>query len=692
MKQELLHSKKTLPYILLLWSLFGLFGYVGIFHFERSSQGVVPLPVTPGEVVGIYLAENAIDSDRIMEPDSAKDFFQPLVEPTPAITGTDRIHLWLRLPLTNSGQEAKTYTLQVDYRWIHLVNFYTLDPNGRWQVQTRGQATKIGQTARNDVVPTFKFSLAPGESQVFYLQMRDALWLEPSITLWDDPQSYADIYASQQRYLYIYLGLVTGLFLTNFCVYIAFRYKDLRYYLFYLGGTLLFHLVNMNYGVAELHSFFHTSRILFDGNLSYFLYSSLLVTNGGLLLLFAVEFLGLSKSAPVLFKQIQRVILAILVIGPFIAFGPVHIFGALLPKFVALTWIASNLLVVLLAIYGLCRRIQQAHYLLAAVLLLLIVSWRFNHAIFTNSTVSAEILKQWLFASCLEMMVLVFGLVDRFLHVNNEKQEARAQAINAMSTRVELQENFNQALSRTVEERTESLNTANKQKDRLLAFLAHDIRTPLSSLVSLSSMLGRMPRGISHVNIQRYATEIEASARGISELMENLLSWGQLQTQQLQLKPQEFLVDDLYEAAYRIVKTQADLRAIRIQFDADKELYCDCDFTSIVAVLRNLISNAVKFSPDGAEVAVGAHACGQEVVFSVRNDGSKVAAETLRAINSHEAPEQSTGFGGEPGAGLGLPICFSLLEIHETRLIAKKTNCTQGLDVIELSFSLRRTE
>jgi signal transduction histidine kinase len=521
--------------------------------------------------------------------------------------------------------------------------------------------------------------------------MRDAFWLEPAVTLWDDSPRYEETFDSRQQFFYIYVGLIVGLFFANFCVYLAFNYTDLRYYLFYLGGTLLLHLVNMNFGVGELHAFFHAQYILSDRNFSYLLYSGLLVLNGGLLLLFAVEFLGLAKVAPRLFRSMQGIILVLMVASPLIAFGPAQLFGTMLPNVVAMSWITANLLVVLLATYGLYRRIHQAHYLLAAVLLLLIVSWRFNQAIFTNSPVSAEILKQWLFASSLEMMVLVFGLVDRFMRVNREKELARTQAIKAMAARVELQETFNQALNQTVAERTGSLDTANQQKDRLLAFLAHDMRTPLSSLVSLSSMLGRMPTDLSKQNIKRYATEIEASARAVAELMENLLSWGQLQSGQLRMNKQEFLVDDLYEAAYRILKTQANLRHIEIRFHSTRELYCDCDFTSIVAVLRNLMSNAVKFSADGGEVLVSADEASDCVVFKVQNFGGATSSQMIEAINARAIPAQTVGLGGETGAGLGLQICFDLLDMHDSQISARSIRQAEDIHGIELSFALQRT-
>jgi signal transduction histidine kinase len=691
MPKQSLYSSKTLPYVVLLWCLFGLAGYFGISSFDDSAEGVIALPITPGETAGFYLPTGELSFEQIAQADSAERLFIPYLDSISPIVTTDRIHLWLRLPLTNPSAEGKEYTLQLNYPWIHLVNFYATDPAGNWQIETRGQAPQIRNVRLPRAAPAFQFTLAAGESRVFYLQMRDAIWLDPSITLWDNSPRYEATFDSRQQFFYVYMGLIVGLFFANFCVYLAFNYADLRYYLFYLGGTLLLHLVNMNYGVSELHAFFHAQHILSDRNFSYLLYSGLLVLHGGLLLLFAVEFLELAKAAPRLFRWMQSIILVLMVASPLIAFGPAQIFGTMLPNVVAVSWITANLLVVLLATYGLYRRIHQAHYLLAAVLLLLIVSWRFNHAIFTNSPVSAEILKQWLFASSLEMMVLVFGLVDRFMSVNRDRELARTEAIKAMAARVELQETFSLALNQTVAERTEALRTADQQKDRLLAFLAHDMRTPLSSLVSLSSMLGRMPADLSKQNIKRYATEIEASARAVTELMENLLSWGQLQSGQLRMNKQEFLVDDLYDAAHRILKTQANLRQIEIHFQSAQDVYCDCDFTSIVAVLRNLMSNAVKFSADGGEVLVSAHEASDCVVFKVQNFGSDVSTKSIEAINSGAIPEQTVGFDGETGAGLGLQICFDLLELHSSRLSACVIESAQGINGIAVSFALQQT-
>lgn len=641
-------------------------GVLGIFFFRGLERGTAEFPVTADEQLGIYLSRKSVSLEEILRIEDIDSLFSPYDTRQDTITASDRVNAWIRLPLTNPADSPKEFVLQIDYRWINLASFYKPDGEGAYALVQEGQRRYHKGEAMKHSVPAFTFVMPPGQSAVYYLKLQDFYWLKPSITLWDEPETFAETVRREDQFIHAYFGLIAGLFIANFCAYFAFRYPDLRYYLIYLASSWLLQLVNYNFQFNPLHFLFRDLLPPIDFNI--YLFSGLLLLNGGLFLRFANDFLEIRKFAPTVYCNTQHFVLLLLAIAPVIAFGPAQLLGPNLHIVVSLFWALSNIWAFGLGIYAYLYKVRQSHYFLPALLLLFVVAWRFNAAMLSNAVITADILQQWLFASCLEMIIFTFGLLDRFLGINGEKQEAQAKALAEMQKRSRLQERFNEELSATVDERTQSLNRANTQKDRLLTFLAHDLRTPLSSLVSLSAMLARTPGEFSRSDIQSYAHEIEGNARNVSELMENLLSWGKLQSGELALQCQEYLVHDLFEAAHRNIKTQAELRAIEVTYKASDDLYAYGDFVCIVAVLRNLITNAIKFSSDGSVVRVGATESEGGALFVVEDEGPGLTDEARRMVEREERPALKVGSGGEAGSGLGLSICYGFLRLHGTRL------------------------
>lgn len=639
----------------------------GLTHFQPSTEGIEDFPVASGDTLGLYVAEGPLPFATIREEVVNEGLFEPWIDPREAITGGTRIQAWLRLPLTNPSSEPKDYVLQVDYQWIRLALFYAPDGEGGYTVEEQGNLP--GRPAGSRTLgPAFRFTLGPNASEVFFLKLQDAHRLQPSLTLWDDPLAFDRHSIGVDRFIHGYLGLMLGLLVANLCVFIAFRHKDLVYYLLFLGASSLLHGVNFNLFTIYRADWVRRDFILIDPAVDFFRFDGLLLLTSGLLLLFASEFLQIKQLSERLNRGVRGFACLLLGLGPLVMFGPAHLAGDSLRFPVAVLWSLSNLLALALGFYALLRKQPQARFFIPALLLLVIVASRFNWNTLTHQLVMTEVLQQWVYASSMEMIIFSVGLIDRFLQLVKEKQDAQAAALGEARSHADLQQRYNAELTATVERQTRDLSQTLDQKNRLLTYLAHDMRTPLHGVVSLASMLARSPHEVTPESVRRYATEIEGNARGVSELMENLLSWARLQTGEFHLQNQEYLVDDLFEATLRTVRTQASLKEVKIILEAPSQCFVLCDFTAIVTVLRNLLSNAIKFSPSGSQVTLQVRAESKHIRLAVEDQGPGLEPAQMSQLAAGKPLLSKRGSAGESGAGLGLGICRDLLRLQQSDL------------------------
>ncbi len=642
----------------------------GMLAFNRGTPAapLADMPLAAGDHVGIYVAPKPISLAEIVSAPHPAALFTPFADDPAALTGNERVHVWLRLPLHNSGTETRRHVIEATQSWIDLAQLHVPRADGGFDTYQNRPGADPRVKSIPFTVPAFPVTLAPGETRICYLTLQDEKWVSPGITFWPTLDGFLINLRRDDRFIHTYAGLMIGLFVANLCVFVAFRHRDLLYYLLYLLASCVLNAINFGIYPSYAESLSWLDFATPGSESGFTVFHGMLLITAALLLLFSGEFLNVAARRPRLGAVLHRIVQTLLVLGPLVMFGPAGLLGDGLRVPVTLLWSAATLLVLALGIDAALARLPAARTLLPAVALLGLTACRYTAATLAGTPVDTAVLHQWLFASCLEMIILAYGLVDRFLAVNRAREQAQARAVTEMTRRETLQREFNATLARTVDERTAELNAANRQKERFIAFLAHDIRTPLNALVSVASLISRSPQDFSSTDVQHYANEIEANARGVSELMENLLAWARIQNDQIGVDRQDYLVDDLFESVARSVKTQADLKRLQLSWNAPRNTYLSCDYTCIEAVLRNLVCNAIKFVPEGGRIAVHAAERDGRVRLEVSDNGVGITADDVARIRGLTPLPSQLGLGGEHGAGLGLSICFDFLRRHDSRL------------------------
>lgn len=240
-----------------------------------------------------------------------------------------------------------------------------------------------------------------------------------------------------------------------------------------------------------------------------------------------------------------------------------------------------------------------------------------------------------------------------------------SRAFNTMAKRLSSTINMQEAIivQRTAElaQKNKELSEANASKDRFFSLVAHDLRGPIGSLAYLLDALSHQNSG---AEPQKHAVSMEQAAgytRGIHEFLETLLTWAMSQQGTLECKPQNISMDALQSGIESLFSHTARLKGLSLRFEASgANVHADPDM--VKTVLRNLVSNAVKFTPEGGVITVRHHVRGDCLEVEVQDSGMGMEPETLASLFSLDKKQSRPGTAGEKGNGLGLVLCKDFVE------------------------------
>ncbi len=235
-------------------------------------------------------------------------------------------------------------------------------------------------------------------------------------------------------------------------------------------------------------------------------------------------------------------------------------------------------------------------------------------------------------------------------------------------------EERNRLLEKTVEERTNDLLEKQKllekmiqNKNRIFSIIAHDLRSPFNSLLGLTELLQLSTDNLSRMEIQKRLRFINANARNIYRVVENLLEWSIADTGSFSYRPQSFSLKKLFNDNLEIFENEASEKNIHFK-SRHNNLVIFGDYTILGIVLRNLVQNAIKFSYRGGVINISAQKKENQVQISVQDQGIGMDKKLIEKIFSEEHTPSNLGTEHEKGTGLGLNSCLKLLKVHKGQL------------------------
>ena len=209
----------------------------------------------------------------------------------------------------------------------------------------------------------------------------------------------------------------------------------------------------------------------------------------------------------------------------------------------------------------------------------------------------------------------------------------------------------------------------NATKDKFFSIIAHDLRSPFNSFLGFSELLEKELPTMSRDQIQQIAVRMRHSANNLNRLLENLLEWSKLQRGLTTAHPKSFLLLPNVKSGLDSVRDSAHKKGIEISTDIPDNLIVYADERMLDGTLRNLLTNAVKFTQKGGKVEIAAKPIPDGwVEISVSDTGIGMSKEMIDRLFQLDSQSNRKGTEKEPSTGLGLIICKEFIEKHGGKL------------------------
>lgn len=222
-------------------------------------------------------------------------------------------------------------------------------------------------------------------------------------------------------------------------------------------------------------------------------------------------------------------------------------------------------------------------------------------------------------------------------------------------------------------QKNQELETANQTKNKFFSIISHDLRSPFSGVMGILEVLNDSEYKLEEKTQKQLLKSAKVSASNTFELMENLLTWARSQMNKSDCKPRTNNLSELLTKNIELKRVAAEHKEIILIAKFPEKLEAYFDSNMIDTVIRNILSNAVKFSQHGGQIEVLAEAQKEEVMVHIADSGIGLNEKEIRKLFEIDK-ETRSGTGGEKGTGLGLVICKEFIEKNFGRIWVTPNN------------------
>jgi len=252
-------------------------------------------------------------------------------------------------------------------------------------------------------------------------------------------------------------------------------------------------------------------------------------------------------------------------------------------------------------------------------------------------------------------LIFAFVVVVGSLWAFSQKRKAHLQL-----EKINLELNKNQE---SLEELNAELKETNKEKDKFINILAHDLRSPFFGILGISSLLADSYSTLDEQDIRAYILNLNGSLRNLFELLENLLGWSRYNSNKIKFSPEKVKICGIVNSIINLFKFNIEEKSLRIEIIEPEKCTGFVDKNMFETVMRNFLSNAIKFSkPDGL-IEISIVKIDKTLELSVKDNGVGITKENLKRILKNK-PFSTLGTNNERGTGLGLELCREFISTN----------------------------
>jgi signal transduction histidine kinase len=564
--------------------------------------------------------------------------------------------IWYRLTVQNTADSPADLRLQIFHPWVSNVEFYAADGKGGYAVMRAGAAIQRRDWGYDNPLPTFPI-IAParGSTTVYLRAMSEDLFQIPFMLTTRDTFERVDFYTD--AFIAMFVGAALALLLYNLLLYVSLRDKSYLMYVLYITSMLLLVLSLKGFAFQYL---WPDSPVW--GSRFNHLFGSLVQITG---IMFGRYFLDTKNWAPRLDKTMKWYAYAHLAYLPFIYPWPSAMFAPA-SAFTEASPLVFDFLLFYAGVAALKRGDRAARYFVVSTISTIVgmaifilgVLGAVPYGLFTDNVMEVGFL--------LEIVLLSLALADRIAIIQAERTAAQHLALENQLKLSRHLENAKEELETQVIKRTQELQVskemaerATKLKDKFVSLVSHDLKGPIGAIRGLMRMAQDEKSDMKLMH--ELSTRVYNSSSGLLEMIDKLLDISRLQTGSIQPEKRVFYLFAIAEETFFKLGPLAEAKGIALRSDVPRNIRILADRTLIGEVLANLVSNAIKFTPQGGAVTVFAPG---PRTLAVRDTGAGIPEKILPDLFRADVKTTGVGTAGETGTGLGLPLCEDIMKAH----------------------------
>lgn len=236
-----------------------------------------------------------------------------------------------------------------------------------------------------------------------------------------------------------------------------------------------------------------------------------------------------------------------------------------------------------------------------------------------------------------------------------------------------ISENKLKTLNAQLKESEQKLIYINEQKDKFFSIIAHDLKSPFTTIIGLTEILSEDFDYYSEEEKKDYLISIKNAGNNTYKLLENLLEWAQSQTGAIPFNPQKLEIKDVVNEIRDVLKMNAQKKQIELLVNISSDIFVFADKNMLHTILRNLITNAIKFSYSGSSIEINCINTTKDTIISVKDQGVGIKEEDISKMFQIGYKLKNFGTMNEKGTGLGLLLCKEFVEKHGGKIWVEST-------------------
>lgn len=566
--------------------------------------------------------------------------------------GFDRSAHWFKVEVFNQSQSSE-WLLEVPYAPLDQIDFYLVDSDSTIKHKVSGDHFPIAERDLAHRHPIFAFSLLSGESTVIYLRVQSISSVQVPLTFWHRDAFLKTSY-SIQLFNGLFYGAMMLMILYQLFLFISVRERITFYYVLTL--LTMINVVAFFQGYSFLYVYpgspwFNDILAMITGPI--FVVCSTLLTRA---------FLNVRQFS----KLLDNFLLGNMIVDLCVALVMTIFFRQISFEYHNYLIFTHCLLVLISAGYCFKKNYKPARYYLIAWFTPLVAAGIFSLSMvgFMPGYISTNY--TGLMVGCiLQMLFISFALGDRWRALEKEIRQSKDLAFRReQEEKVRLEQEV-QLRTNKIQQQNLQLEEVNNVKDKLFSVVSHDIKGPLSSL-HLALTLAKTG-SLSTEEFQELSAGLELRLAQTTEFIDNLLQWAKLQMRGETFEPDKLDLCELARESVQLLNPECKQKGITLRNNLEGTLDAFADLNMMRSVLRNLLTNAIKFTKPAGTITINAYRVDSKIIISVSDtgvgipDSNRARLFTLTSITT-------AGTHQEKGTGLGLILCKEFVEKNGGRI------------------------